>query len=66
MNAIKNNASTINNSSKEIHTNQYKDINNSNEMLNESLEMLQDRFNKGLISYDDFIKQCNKINKLRK
>ncbi|MBR5370211.1 MAG: hypothetical protein IK137_02785 [Bacilli bacterium] len=66
MTAIKNNANTIGKNSKEIHMNQYKDINDSNEMFTQSLEMLQERFNKGLISYDDFIKQCNKLNKSRK
>ena len=62
MNSIRNNNSISNN----MHTKQYKDINNSNEMIDESIEMLQDRFNKGLIKYDDFIKQCEKLNKLRK
>ena len=56
MNAIKNNANTIGQHSNEIHMNQYKDVNNSEEMLSQSLEMLQERFNKGLISYDDFVK----------
>ena len=65
MNAIKENANNIG-QTQEIHTNAHKDINNSNEMLEQSLEILQDRFNNGLISYDDFIKQCNKLNKLRK
>ena len=48
------------------HIKQYKDINNSDEMLNESISILQDRLNKGLISYEDFMKQCDKLNKLRK
>jgi len=66
MTAIKNNSLLGHHTSKEIQTNAYKDVNNSNEMLQESLEMLQERFNKGLISYDDFMKQVNKLNKLRK
>jgi uncharacterized membrane protein len=66
MTAIKNNASMMNQSNREMHINQYKDVNNKDEMLTQSLEMLQERFNQGLISYDDFIKQCNKLNKMRK
>ena len=34
MNAIKENASHLENQSKEIHTNQYKDVNNKEEMIN--------------------------------
>ena len=65
MGAIRNNTH-IGYSSKEIKPNAHKDVNNSNEMLHESLEILQDRFNKGLITYDDFMKQVNRLNKLRK
>lgn len=49
-----------------IQTNPHKDINNSNEMLESSFNMLQQRLNMGLITYDEFQKQCNKLNKLRK
>lgn len=64
MNVIKNNS--IMKPSHNMQTKQYKDVNNSNEMIEESLKLLQERFNQGLIAYDDFIKQCNKLNKLRK
>ena len=66
MNAIKENANNFTSNSNSINTNRYKDINNSNEMADRSLDMLQDRLNRGLISYEDFQKQCAKIGKLRK
>ena len=66
MNAIKENANNFTSNSNSINTNRYKDINNSNEMSDISLDMLQDRLNRGLISYEDFQKQCAKIGKLRK
>ena len=44
----------------------YKDVNNSKEMLDKSMIMLQERFKKGLISYEEFTKQCEKLNKLRR
>lgn len=34
-----------------------------NEMRDKSFQILQDRLNKGLISIDEFNKQCNKLNK---
>lgn len=66
MNSIRENANNFTSNSNSINTNRYKDINNSNEMLDKSLEMLQDRLNHGLISYEDFQKQCAKLGKLRK
>ena len=69
MNAIKNNASNMNSNTSNINyanTSQYKDITNQDEMISRSLEMLQERLNKGLISNEEFQKQCNKLGKLRK
>lgn len=70
MNAIKNNASNMNSNksinTNSISTNQYKDVTNQDEMISRSLEMLQERLNKGLISYEEFQKQCTKLGKLRK
>ena len=67
MNTIKENASKITPSNMAVrNTNKYTDINNKNEMLDKSLQVLQDRLNNGLISYDDFQKQCAKLGKLRK
>lgn len=44
----------------------YKDASNSNDMLDKSMVMLQDRLQNGLISYEEFTKQCEKLNKLRR
>ena len=65
MDAIKNNSLNLEHSNIN-NTNKYKDINNQNEMIDRSLEILQDRLNKGLISHDEFQKQCAKLGKLRK
>lgn len=67
MKAIKNNAKTIrHNGMNNENINKYRDINNQNEMIDKSLAMLQERLNNGLISLDDFQKQCEKLGKLRK
>ena len=67
MNAIKNNARKIrHNGMNNENINKYKDINNQNEMIDKSLAMLQERLNNGLISLNDFQKQCEKLGKLRK
>jgi len=67
MNAIKNNASSMrNNPMSNEKINKYKDVNDQNEMIDQSLAMLQERLNNGLISLDDFQKQCEKLGKLRK
>lgn len=34
-----------------------------NEMRDKSFQILQDRLNKGLITIDEFNRQCNKLNK---
>ena len=36
-----------------------------NDMLDKSFAMLQERYNNGLISLDEFNKKCNQINKMR-
>ena len=67
MNAIKNNASNMNNSNMNYtNTNQYKDITNQDEMIERSIEMLEERLSNGLISPEEFQKQCAKLGKLRK
>ena len=65
-NNTKNKISSIKHNFNMAQQKQYKDVNNRNEMLDQSLAVLQDRYNNGLISYEDFIKQCDKIGKLRK
>ena len=47
----------------EIHN--LTNANNKNDMLDKSFAMLQERYNSGVISLEEFTKQCNKINKLR-
>ena len=67
MDAIRENSKNMNdNHSSSISTNQYKDINNSNEIIDRSLDILQDRYDSGLISYEDYYQQCVKLGKLRK
>lgn len=70
-NNFKNNINSIKNSSINIdgtHINQkaHKDVNNRNEMIDQSIAMLQQRLNRGLISLEEFHKQCEKLGKLRK
>ena len=36
-----------------------------NDMADKSFAMLQERYENGLISIEEFTKQCNKLNKLR-
>ena len=38
---------------------------NKNDMADKSFAMLQERYANGLISLEEFTKQCNKLNKLR-
>ena len=38
---------------------------NKNDMADKSFAMLQERYANGLISIEEFTKQCNKLNKLR-
>ena len=68
MNSIKNNASNMEHSSSNTttHTSAYKDINNKNEMIDKSIEMLEQRLRNGLITHEEFQKQCAKLGKLRK
>ena len=50
----------------DIHKKQYTDVTSKNEMADKSFAMLQERYNNGLISLEEFTKQCNKLNKLRR
>ena len=38
---------------------------NKNDMADKSFAMLQERYENGLISLEEFTKQCNKLNKIR-
>ena len=41
------------------------DVTDRNEMADKTLSMLQERLNNGLISMEEFHRQCQKINKMR-
>ncbi len=44
----------------------YSDTDNKQQMADKSFAMLQDRYNKGLISLEEFTKKCNKLAKQRR
>ena len=44
----------------------YGDSTNKNQMADKSFAMLQDRYNKGLISLEEFTKKCNQLAKQRR
>ena len=46
--------------------NHFIDSSNQKEMLNESFQILQERYQNGLISLEEFTKKCNQLNKMRK
>lgn len=46
-------------------TNKYSDVNSKHEMADKSFAMLQERYNNGLITLEEFTKKCNQLNKMR-
>lgn len=48
-----------------MNRNHYTDVSNKDAMFEKSFQMLQERLDQGLISLDDFHKQCSRLNKLR-
>lgn len=48
-----------------VQTNKYSNVNSKNEMADKSFAMLQERYNNGLISLDEFTRKCNQLNKMR-
>ena len=75
-NPFRNNSNNINNNSnysnglinnnqprQPISQNQYKDINNTQEMRERSFEILQQRYNEGLISIEEFSRKCENLRK---
>ena len=46
-----------------INTMQHSNILDKTEMKEKSFNMLQDRYNKGLISMEEFNKKCNELGK---
>ena len=64
--AIKNDSNNNKNSfSQNKNTNKYTNVTNKNEMADKSFNILQERYNNGLISLEEFKEKCNKLNKLR-
>lgn len=43
----------------------YSDVNSKSEMADKSFAMLQERYNNGLITLEEFTKKCNNLNKIR-
>ena len=62
---IVNENKTNNNSNFNENINNYSDVNNKNDMTNKSFAMLQERYNNGLITIEEFTKKCNQLNKQR-
>ena len=46
-------------------THKYTNINSKNDVADKSFQILKDRLDKGLISFDEFNKRCQSINKTR-
>ena len=59
-----------NNTQKKINStptqNHYNNPLNKNEMADKTYQMLEERLKNGLISLEEFHKQCNKLSKFRK
>ncbi|MBQ6497339.1 MAG: hypothetical protein IJI58_01330 [Bacilli bacterium] len=71
-NFLKNNTSNHNMPNTPVNTIKEKtaaqinaNVMNKNDMADKSFAMLHERYEKGLISIEEFTKQCNKLNKLR-
>jgi len=50
----------------DIKEKKYTNVLDKNDMADKSLAMLKERYSQGLISLDEFTKQCNKLNKIRR
>ena len=61
----KKNSNIINSYATDNNTMQHSNIMSKNEMADKSFSMLQERYNNGLISLDEFNKKCTQLNKLR-
>ena len=62
---VNENKKNNNNSNFNENINNYSDVNNKNDMTNKSFAMLQERYNNGLITIEEFTKKCNQLNKQR-
>ena len=59
------NRKVVNSYAKDNNIMQHSNVMSKNEMADKSFSMLQERYNQGLISLDEFNKKCNQLNKLR-
>lgn len=59
------NRQTVNAYARDNNIMQHSNVMSKSEMADKSFSMLQERFNQGLISLDEFNKKCNQLNKLR-
>ena len=63
MNMIKENSNNYHPIQESINPMQHSNVLSKNEMHEKSFQMLQDRFQKGLISLEDFNKKCKELSK---
>jgi len=61
----KKNSTIINTYATDNNTMQHSNVMSKSEMADKSFSMLQERYNNGLISLDEFNKKCVQLNKLR-
>lgn len=61
----KKNRKVVNSYARDNNIMQHSNVMSKNEMADKSFSMLQERYNQGLISLDEFNKKCNQLNKLR-
>ena len=70
MKTIKDNASNISNDYnpfvEDVNSYKYSDASNTNNMYDKSLAMLHERLEQGLITVEQFSKECKKINNQNK
>lgn len=63
-NENKNNMLRQNHNNISLNSTAHSNINSKKEMTDKSFNMLQERYNQGLISLDEFTKKCNQLNKM--
>ena len=51
---------------KDNRTKQHTDVTNKDEMADKAFDTVEQRYRNGLISLEEYTKQCNKIGKIRK
>ena len=64
--SLKKNNNPLNKPMVDINRKTYHtDVTDKDEMADKSFAMLEERYKNGLISLDEYTKECNKLNKLR-